>query len=371
MKIWHIDTIGAPVSVDGVATGLWLLAAEQSLAGANVTMFLRTPPDERAAKMVEKSGVRMIELSRSVRRLLSSSPYRELRQRPDLVHFHSGWVPFHPAFAYVLRRRRIPYVLTPHGAYSPVIRSSKPVARWVYIKAVEAPYAAGAAGVIYNLASEAPQFHGLVGRYGGLERSITFPIDTSIEVAPRRPGAVPTVVYLGRFDPFQKGLDRLVDMAERLPDIRFELYGKEPEKPSTSLAALVARAPANVSFNPPIFGAGKADRLASATLYLQPSRFEGFPLAVADAMLHGLPCAVSPELALAEALRDNDIGKVLSPAPERAAEEIRDLIGDDRQLAVWSARAAGYVRERFGAERSAAEHLDFYRAVLSRSKPSR
>ena len=45
------------------------------------------------------------------------SLWRDLRDwYPDVVHIHSLYVPANALLAQVLRRKGIPYVITPHGA---------------------------------------------------------------------------------------------------------------------------------------------------------------------------------------------------------------------------------------------------------------
>jgi len=368
LRVWHLDTIGSPQSVDGVAVGLWLLAAQQSQLGADVTLFLRDTPDANATAIASGSGIHLAQTSRSIQGAWRSSAYRGLHDPPDIVHFHTGWNPSHPFLAAAIRRRHVSYVQTPHGAYSKVIRSRKRLPRALYLHAVEAPYVRRAGGVLYNHEAESHDFHDLVPRFGGLESMIPFPTDIETSTSDGwQPDPAKRVVFLGRYEPFQKGLDRLVDIAALLPDVQFELYGQPPEGGSQTLSALIARSPANVRFNPPVFGEAKQQVLRRASLYLQPSRFDGFSLSVAGAMLQGLPCAVADDQAIAEEIRRNDLGLVLPTDAARAAEEIRKALDDPQQLRRWSANATPYARNRFDPVRSAEAHLAFYAEVLARS----
>jgi len=366
LRVWHLDTIGSPQSVDGVAVGLWLLAAHQSQLGADVTLFLRDEPDEDASAVASRNGIHLAHTSRTIQGAWRSSAYRGLRDPPHIVHFHSGWNPSHPFLAAALRRHNVPYAQTPHGAYSKIIRSRKRIPRAIYLHAVEAPYVRKAGGVLYNHAAESQEFHDLVPRFRGLESMIAFPTDIGTSAGDGwQPGPAKHLVFLGRYEPFQKGLDRIVDIAALLPEVNFELYGQPPEEGSQTLPALIARSPANVRFNPPVFGEAKEQVLRRASLYLQPSRFDGFSLSVAGAMLQGLPCAVVEDQAIAEEIRLNDLGLVLPTDVPRAAEEIRRALDDPQQLRRWSVNASPYARNRFDPVRSAEAHLAFYAEVLA------
>jgi glycosyltransferase involved in cell wall biosynthesis len=114
-----------------------------------------------------------------------------------------------------------------------------------------------------------------------------------------------------------------------------------------------------------VFGEAKEQVLRRASLYLQQSRFDGFSLSVAGAMLQGLPCAVVEDQAIAEEIRLNDLGLVLPTDVPRAAEEIRRALDDPQQLRRWSVNASPYARNRFDPVRSAEAHLAFYAEVLA------
>lgn len=367
LRIWHLDTIGNPVSVDGIATGLWLLAAAQAELGHEVTLFARTEVDETGHQRAAASGLRLARFQRSVRGARSGDLVDLVDEHPpDLVHFHAGWVPSHPIAARRLRRAGVPYVVTPHGSYSPMIRSAKRRRRDVYARFVERPYLRRASGCVVNIRQEIQQVEAMAGSRSALPiRAIPFPMDVAAPVTTWVPDTErPTIVFLGRFEPFQKGLDRLVEIARRCPELTFELYGREPEEGSETLGRLRQEAPENVHFLDPVFGDEKYERLGRAMVYLQPSRFDGFPLSVADALLQGVPCVVAEELGVAEELTTHGAGGTIPAEPDAAATILRDTIADERLLRAWSSAGPAFAAERFDPQRSAAAHLELYQSLV-------
>ncbi len=79
----------------------------------------------------------------------------------------------------------------------------------------------------------------------------------------------------------RKGIDTLIDAARRLPDVPFHIVGVAP--------ALVAplRPPANMTFHAPVSRADVLPFYRQAKVYCQPSRREGLPNALCEAMLCG------------------------------------------------------------------------------------
>jgi len=103
-------------------------------------------------------------------------------------------------------------------------------------------------------------------------------------------------LFLGRLDPAQKGLDRLLDAVaregfERLGDWSFVLVGDGPGRRMAEEAA-ARLPPGRVQIVP------WTDRpdlyLSAADVLLMPSRWEGLPLAMLEALALGLPVLASP-----------------------------------------------------------------------------
>jgi glycosyltransferase involved in cell wall biosynthesis len=103
----------------------------------------------------------------------------------------------------------------------------------------------------------------------------------------------PFVLFVGRLDPFMKGLDVLLEafkgVAERHPAVRLVLAGRGA---AHSIADLERRAreggmAGRVELRPNIDEGEKRRLLSSCLLFCTPSRFEGFGIAVLEANARG------------------------------------------------------------------------------------
>ena len=175
------------------------------------------------------------------------------------------------------------------------------------------------------------------------------------------------VVYLGRFDVLVKGIDILVEIARLLPDMQFDLYGTEDPKTLEWLNRIKQNLPANVSFHDPIFGLDKAEMLSGASLYLQPSRWEGFPVSVAECLYLGVPAAIADTLDLAQLFYQHGLGLVLPLDPPRAATQIRTAVEDEERLRQWSERGRQFALEHFHPAAVANKHIALYEQVVKAS----
>ena len=92
------------------------------------------------------------------------------------------------------------------------------------------------------------------------------------------------VLFVGKFD-VRKGVDDILEVARRVPEASFVLYGW-----GSRWLELQAAAPPNLSVTPFERGGPLYDQFARARIFLFPSRAETFGVAIVEAMASG--CAV-------------------------------------------------------------------------------
>jgi glycosyltransferase involved in cell wall biosynthesis len=141
---------------------------------------------------------------------------------------------------------------------------------------------------------------------------------------------------VGRLDR-QKGLDVLLRALVDVPEARLVLVGDGDER--GSLESLTAE----LGLSERVRFAGWSDdprrALASFDVFVLPSRFEGFPLAIVEAMLARLPVVATDVGSVREAVVDGDTGLLVPPEdPEALAMALRALLNDAERRAVFGAR---------------------------------
>jgi GalNAc-alpha-(1->4)-GalNAc-alpha-(1->3)-diNAcBac-PP-undecaprenol alpha-1,4-N-acetyl-D-galactosaminyltransferase len=176
----------------------------------------------------------------------------------------------------------------------------------------------------------------------------------------RRPADMPpghAIVAVGRLGP-EKGIDVLLDAAARAlasrPDWTVVLVGDGPSR-----AALEARASeADLSGRVRFIGrvANPEAYLQAADLYVLPSRYEGFPNALLEAMGCGLPviatdCPSGP----AEMIRDGVDGRLVPPGDAPALASVIGELADDAAA-----------RQRLGSRAPEVHHRFSRQSVLER-----
>lgn len=106
------------------------------------------------------------------------------------------------------------------------------------------------------------------------------------------------------------------------------------------------------------------DFLSRGDICVLPSRSEGFPLAVVEAMLAGLPVVASGVGGVPEAVCDGESGLLVpKDDPERLAEALQELI-DDPQLRVRMGRRGRHHATQFTDEQMAGRYLELWRQLV-------
>jgi len=163
----------------------------------------------------------------------------------------------------------------------------------------------------------------------------------------------------------QKGLDVLVRALVLLPDVTVVLVGDGPERErlerlATELGVRDRLVITGWVENP-------RDYLPSFDVFCAPSRFEGFPLAVTEALLARRPVVGSSVESIPEAVEHGSTGLIVPPdQPEALAEAISSLLRDRDQREAMGDRARGRALDRFTSSSMASSFEALYHRILDR-----
>jgi glycosyltransferase involved in cell wall biosynthesis len=384
MRITHF-VVGRcnPDGSNGVDKSVFHLATSQAGLGHDVSIFGLSakpaiPIPGVDARTYPPSGPASRAVDLPSRRL-----WRDLREwRPDVVHIHSLYIPANAVVAQGLRRRGIPYVITPHGAASEYVMRRRPYLKWTYRALVERP-TLNRAAFVHAIADQ----HA-IRDYGVVSPLVIAPNGIDIGSVPEgldrqacRAGTgldsrSRVAVFLGRLDHVRKGLDLLIEalaeVTRRGPDLSVVLVGPDHGTSRRFLADLAERrgVSSRVVFWGPAFGAEKFRLLGAADFVVHPARSEaGVPASVLEAMAVGRPCLVSRPSDPDGVIADHDAGLVVEPTVPAIAQGLEQLARASPQtLAGQGERATLLAREEFSWPRTAEAVIEGYARYAANSR---
>ncbi len=173
------------------------------------------------------------------------------------------------------------------------------------------------------------------------------------------------LLYFGRLDLFQKGLDTLLRAFARLlaarPELELRIAGRGKDEARVAKLARGLGVDAAVKLLGGVDDAGRLALFAGATLLVMPSRFEGFGLVAAEALAAGVPVVAAAAGALPEVV--GSAGACVAPDDEEAlAAALEALLADPERLRTLGAEARAWARQ-YAWDDVARRHLAFLEEI--------
>jgi len=162
----------------------------------------------------------------------------------------------------------------------------------------------------------------------------------------------------------QKGLDVLLRALPSVPGVDVEIVGDGPERAALEALARELDVAERVHFAG--WSDGAREWLGRWDAFVLPSRFEGLPLAVLDAMLAELPVVATDVGSTGEAVSDGVTGRLVAAEDHAAlATALREVIGDPLRAREFGRAGRAVALERFTARAQARRYEALYDELLA------
>ena len=216
--------------------------------------------------------------------------------KPDIVVFHEAYIKEYLIISKELRKRKIPYIIIPHGELNEEAQQKKHLKKVVANFLLFDTFINGAAAIQCLSQREMDSTHFGKQKFIGTN---------GINIPEKKKTSFHTdeikFVYIGRLDAYHKGLDLMISAIKNISDFlrenkcTFNLYGPDLNGRFQHVTDLINEANVQdiVFLNHEVSGKQKEDILLDADIFIQTSRFEGMPMGILEAMSYGLPCLVT------------------------------------------------------------------------------
>jgi glycosyltransferase involved in cell wall biosynthesis len=177
------------------------------------------------------------------------------------------------------------------------------------------------------------------------------------------------VLYYGRFDIFQKGIDLVIEAAKAVlpgrPGLRLVLAGRGRDASRVRSLVRSAGLEGVTTVEEHITADRRAELFSGALVLMMPSRFEGFGMVAAEGMAAGVPVVASDLDSLPEVVGTPDAGVLFRGGDARdLARCVEGLLDDGAERGRLS-RAARARARRYTWDAVAAAHLEFLQHVMA------
>lgn len=293
----------------------------------------------------------------------------------DLAHIHALFSPVSSTAAWVARKHNLPYILRPLGTLDPADLQKKRQLKQIYAAILEGPNLKKAAAIHFTSNQEAK----ISERFGSVTQDLVLPLGVTLPEASsgdiKAKLGIPVdrsiVLFMSRIDR-KKGLDLLLPALEQLSDFHFVLAGGNPQDPDYEAAIRQQIEQSSLRDRTTIAGfvtgGDKTALLQAADLFVLPSYYENFGIAVAEAMSVGTPVVISDQVHIWQEIQQAEAGWV-SPCEVGALTETLKLALSDRtELQRRGKLAQHHAKTHYSWDAIAMQMIQAYEAIALSSR---
>jgi len=320
-KIIHLVLGKAnPNKMNGVNKVVSNLATNMSTNGFDCSVWGITPTPNKVDDLPNRNFETKLFQASNNKLKIDGSIEKSLKtlNKNTVFHLHGGFIPEFFHVHSLLRKYKIPYIVTPHGCYNKVSMQNSKLKKTAYFNLFEKSLLKHSKAVHFVGKSESeviettlPKVKKVVIPNGQSLKELEFNF-TKIENC-----SGPIFSFCGRMDKKMKGLDLLLKGFQLYKNLLggsgiLWLIGDGYQIEELKEMATLLNIDKYVKFWGKRFGEEKNNILANSDVFFHPSRYEGLPTAILEAAGLKLPCVVSDATNMLEYIKENNAGYVLN-----------------------------------------------------------
>lgn len=351
MEIIHIVLGKAnPDRLNGVNKVVYNMASEQVKAGKKVSVWGITK-DIQHNYPERIFNTTLFKSHWFPFRIHSELKIAIVENKQAVFHLHGGWIPVFSSLARLFTKHQIKFVLTPHGAYNTLAMKKNSWLKKFYFSFFEKQLVQKAHKIHSTGKSEITGLNSIYKNANNFLLPYGFDFEESTGSILKNDSF--TIGFVGRLDTYTKGLDLLVEafyeFQKSQPNSKLWIIG-DGEGRLFIEKFIQEKKLQNVILWGKKFGKEKDDLIRKMHVFAHPSRNEGLPTAVLEAMSLGVPTIVTEATNIADDIRiyksgiaiaDNNVSE-LHQAMEQLYVEYNQA-----PLAMYAQNGKTMLREKF------------------------
>ena len=339
MKIIHVapislirdtskETASTYSQIGGLSNSVIKLAKGQSENQNRVAVITTRSSDQLVEEGVSWYSV----CKKSIFNLLMQDPFNEIEGKlfiPDIIHTHDIFELKQLPIIFHALRRGYKVFISPRGTLSPVALSRKKIKKIAYIFLALRPlvryiegFAALNSGEKSHIRSKFPQKKIIIIGNGCDDKSRELN-RYSYNYEKKSLDSIVNIGFMGRYEIHIKGLDLLLNAfvefqkTEHVDNLKITMIGDHTIKEfdSNNFIERIRKSLTNnemLELKGPLYNQEKWNEISKFDVFIHPSRTEGMPNAVLEALSMGIPCSVTPQTNVSEMIKEADCGWIIN-----------------------------------------------------------
>lgn len=287
--------------------------------------------------------------------------------KPDIAIFHEvNYIEYIRLYKQLLKRR-IPYIIVPHGCITKTALKKK----WLKKKIAYTLWfnrfikkAAAVQCLSENEAKESVIAENKIIVPNGMELHEQKPVHSGREGM--------KLVYIGRLE-FVKGLDLMIKAVGKIAGymrenkITLDICGPDINGRLATIKGYIEEENVwdIVHTHPPVFGEEKARVINDGDVFIQTSRSEGLPLGILEALSYGMPVIVTKGTQLMGQVTESNCGYAAGDCAESIADAIKQAFDTKDKWAELGIAARAFIEEHYEWSKIGKQSVRRYEGLIN------
>ena len=288
---------------------------------------------------------------------------------PDIVIFHGIYFYYFCKVYKKLIKNGIPYIVVPHGDLTLYSQKRRRVKKIIGNVILFNKFIKKARAVQYLSKAEKKMSSSWSLNSFVCGNGMDLPSEFNLRI---KNSENFNLTFIGRLEPYHKGLDVLIEACNSISTIMREnnmtltINGPDDHGGEKIIRNLVKKYKIEdiVKISGPLYENEKIEKLNETDVFVLTSRFEGQPLAIMEALSYGIPVLTTPGTTISDDIEEYKCGWSAEFNTGSIAKKILEAFNSKHLYSEYSQNAKNYARDKFSWESIAEQSISHYDKLL-------
>lgn len=290
--------------------------------------------------------------------------------RPDLVVFHGVYYYYFIKVTRYLVKHDIPYIVAPHGSLTSFAQRKKYIKKFFGNLIYFNRFIKYSAAIQYLTSKEQEMSSSFENNNFVCGNGMYVRGNNIVKNEKKKKQF--QLTFIGRLDPFHKGLDILIEACEKIStdmrehNIHLSIFGPDHQGGKKFIESKIKSLGIEeiVSVGEALYGEDKQKQLEDTDVFVLTSRFEGQPLAAMEALAMGIPVILTPGTNMADDVLKYECGWKANFSTQDISLKILEAFNSRKKFNQLSKNALNLVNSNYSWDSIAEKNIEEFKSIL-------